>query len=94
LKHSLEKKLTTMKKVVVLLSIPFLTAAEVIRRVPAKQFKKCVAGEPDLFIKLGRRNATIDRCKLKCINDENCVALQYVAPKACSLYYSPIDKVR
>lgn len=82
-----------MMKVIVLLSIPFLNAAEVIRTVSPKQFNKCVAGEVDLFIKLGRKNASLDRCRMKCLNDESCVALQYVAPKDCSLYYSPIDKV-
>lgn len=82
-----------MKKALVFLSIPFASIAEVIKTVPAKQFKKCVSGEPDLFIKLGKKNASIDRCKMKCITDESCVALQYIAPKDCSLYYSPIEKV-
>ena len=82
-----------MKRIVLFLSIPFISIAEVVKTLSPKQFKTCVAGEVDLFIKLGKKNASIDRCKTKCLDDDSCVAMQYVAPKNCSLYYSPITKV-
>ena len=77
---------------VLLLSGLSLGNSEIIKRLVEKQNKACV-GTVDKVIKLGWRSQTIENCKQKCKNDDQCKAMQYVAPKFCSLYYSPLEKV-
>lgn len=78
---------------VLLLSGLSLGNSEIIKRLVEKQNKACV-GTVDKVIKLGWRSQTIENCKQKCKNDDKCVAMQYVAPKFCSLYYSPLEKMK
>jgi len=78
---------------VLLLSTLSLGNSEIIKRLVEKQNKACV-GTVDKFFKLGKKNQTLESCKKKCKNDDKCVAMQYVAPKFCSLYYSPLEKMK
>jgi len=66
--------------------------AEVVRTVPnAKQGTKC-KGSADVEITLGRQSRSLFKCQQKCIKDELCMAMQYVSPKHCSLYYNNVQK--
>lgn len=78
------------KQIFIALALASSTSAQLFeKKIPARQGKKCV-GQADQVIKLGQKNQTLERCKLKCINDSKCEAMQYEAPKMCSLYYNSI----
>ena len=74
------------------LSVILYSDAE--KKIAVKENKLCISDGPhDVLIRLGTQNQRVGKCKQKCLEDEQCVAMQFKAPKRCSLFYSPITKV-
>ena len=82
-------------RAILTLSFSVLTAGELQRKIKPKEGKKCVHEKAhNVLIKLGPENQRVGRCKEKCLLDEKCVAMQFVPPKRCSLWYTAIEAVR
>lgn len=55
---------------------------------------KCVPrNDADVSLTLGKKNQSLSTCVSKCLNDEQCVAMQFIAPKFCDLFYTQVKKV-
>jgi hypothetical protein len=86
-------------RALLILSIFSIASASVpapIKKVVAKENKKCVFpddSENFEFIKLGKKNQNLRACKKKCENNDECVAMQYIPPRQCTLYYTDIEQV-
>ena len=81
--------------IVSLLVLSTVHDAEAGKRVTLKSNKRCVVdSEPDKKITLGKQNRNdVSVCRKKCIEDDQCLGMEFIAPKTCNLFYSPIPKV-
>ena len=90
--HFTKTMMSKAISIVLLLSAILYSDAE--KKIAVKENRFCISdGGHDKLIKLGQNNQKVGKCKQKCLEDEQCVALQFKAPKRCSLFYSPITKV-
>jgi len=74
-----------------------MASAAAEKTIPnAEQGKSCNIPLEDagFFVRLGKKKASLDTCKSKCINDEFCEGIEYKAPRKCYLFYNTIDEVR